>query len=63
MKIRPVGSELFHADRQTDGRPCHGSGVCCLPVTAEALLLSQASLCEICGGQSGNGTDIFPLSL
>ena len=20
MKIRPVGAELFHADRQTDGR-------------------------------------------
>jgi hypothetical protein len=27
--------------------------VCCRPLTAEGLVQSQASACEICGGESG----------
>jgi hypothetical protein len=30
------------------------------PVTAKAWVGSQAGLCEICGGQIGAGTGLFP---
>lgn len=33
--------------------------VSCQSLTAEAHVHSQASLCGICGGQSGNGTGFF----
>jgi hypothetical protein len=34
--------------------------VTCQPVTAEAHVQSQASICRICGGKSGNGTGFSP---
>jgi hypothetical protein len=32
------------------------------PLTAEAQVRTQVSLCEICGGQSGIGTGFSPSS-
>jgi len=34
--------------------------VTCQPVTAEAHVQSQASICRICGGKSGTGTGFSP---
>ena len=32
----------------------------CRPVSSEAEVRFQASLCEICGGRNGTGTDFYP---
>ena len=40
---------------------CHSSGrQFCFPFTAEALVRSQASPCDICGAQSGTVTGFLP---
>jgi hypothetical protein len=31
-----------------------------VPLTAEARVISGASLCEVCGGQSDTGTGFLP---
>jgi hypothetical protein len=77
MKLRPLGGELFHADRRTDMTklivafrnfayaPKTGctvaEGISCRSLTAETWVQSQASPCGIYGGITSTGMGI-PLS-
>jgi len=41
-------------------RPCHGFVTSWRSLTAEVCVECQASVCEVCGAQSGTRTDLSP---